>query len=67
MTVCHIRLRSTVMRCGRGNEGRGVMDEREWLAGRFQEHQAHLRAVAYRMLESLSEAEDAVQEGPGSG
>jgi len=43
------------------------MDEREWLAGRFQEHQAHLRAVAYRMLGSLSEAEDAVQEGPGSG
>jgi RNA polymerase sigma-70 factor, ECF subfamily len=38
------------------------MDEREWLADRFQEHRAHLRAVAYRMLGSLSEADDAVQE-----
>jgi RNA polymerase sigma factor (sigma-70 family) len=38
------------------------MDEREWLAGRFEEHQPRLRAVAYRMLGSLSEADDAVQE-----
>src|SRR6266542_4049280 len=38
------------------------MDEREWLAGRFEEHQAHLRAVAYRMLGSLSGAGYAVQE-----
>ena len=38
------------------------MDDRDWLAGRFEEHRTHLRAVAYRMLGSLSEADDAVQE-----
>jgi RNA polymerase sigma-70 factor (ECF subfamily) len=37
------------------------MDEREWLAERFEEHRARLRGVAYRMLGSLSEADDAVQ------
>ena len=38
------------------------MDEHDWLAERFEAHRAHLRAVAYRMLGSLSEADDAVQE-----
>ena len=38
------------------------MDEQEWLAQRFEEHRTHLRAVAYRMLGSLSEAGDALQE-----
>ena len=38
------------------------MNEREYLAERFEEHRTHLRAVAYRMLGSLSEVDDAVQE-----
>src|SRR6266540_54628 len=38
------------------------MDENEWLADRFEEQRAHLRAVAYRMLGSLTEADDAVQD-----
>jgi RNA polymerase sigma-70 factor (ECF subfamily) len=38
------------------------MDERDWLAERFEEHRGHLRAVAYKMLGSFSEADDAVQE-----
>jgi RNA polymerase sigma-70 factor, ECF subfamily len=38
------------------------MDEREWLAQRFEEQRTRLRGVAYRMLGSLSEADDAVQE-----
>jgi RNA polymerase sigma-70 factor (ECF subfamily) len=38
------------------------VDERDWLAARFEEQRPGLRAVAYRMLGSLSEADDAVQE-----
>jgi RNA polymerase sigma factor (sigma-70 family) len=38
------------------------MGEQEWLAARFEEHRPRLRAVAYRVLGSLSEADDAVQD-----
>src|ERR671922_1068282 len=38
------------------------MDERDYLAERFEANRTHLRAVAYRMLGSVSEADDAVQE-----
>jgi RNA polymerase sigma-70 factor (ECF subfamily) len=38
------------------------MNERDYLADRFEEHRSHLRGVAYRMLGSLSEVDDAVQE-----
>jgi RNA polymerase sigma factor (sigma-70 family) len=38
------------------------MTDQDWLADRFESHRTHLRAVAYRMLGSLTEADDAVQE-----
>jgi RNA polymerase sigma-70 factor, ECF subfamily len=38
------------------------MDQQEWLARQFEDHRPRLRAVAYRMLGSLSEADDAVQD-----
>ena len=38
------------------------MNERDWLAEQFESHRPHLNSVAYRMLGSVSEAEDAVQE-----
>jgi RNA polymerase sigma-70 factor, ECF subfamily len=39
-----------------------TLPQSDWLAERFEEHRSHLRAVGYRMLGSLSEAEDAIQE-----
>src|SRR6185437_8757179 len=38
------------------------MDDTEWLASRFEQHRPRLRAVAYQMLGSLAEADDAVQD-----
>jgi RNA polymerase sigma factor (sigma-70 family) len=38
------------------------VDEHDWSAQRFEEHRTHLKAVAYRILGSLSEADDAVQQ-----
>src|SRR5207253_6323126 len=38
------------------------MGEQDWLAQRFEDNRPHLTAVAYRMLGSFSEADDAVQE-----
>jgi RNA polymerase sigma factor (sigma-70 family) len=38
------------------------MSDHDWLAGQFEENRGHLRGVAYRMLGSLGEADDAVQE-----
>jgi RNA polymerase sigma factor (sigma-70 family) len=38
------------------------VDDHDWLAERFEAHRGHLQAVAYRMLGSLSEADDALQE-----
>jgi RNA polymerase sigma factor (sigma-70 family) len=39
-----------------------MTEEREWLTERFQQHRSHLRGIAYRMLGSVSEADDALQE-----
>jgi RNA polymerase sigma-70 factor (ECF subfamily) len=38
------------------------VDQHDWLAERFEAHRSHLRTVAFRMLGSASEADDAVQE-----
>src|SRR3954466_1165839 len=44
------------------SEGCDRVDEQHWRAEQFELHRRHLQAVAYRMLGSVGEAEDAVQE-----
>src|SRR5207249_8758325 len=52
-----------VCQCDDRTRSRDVtVDESTWLAERFEAHRSHLRAVAYRMLGSLAEADDAVQD-----
>jgi hypothetical protein len=60
--LCHIHWVSFVtVRTERNEEGL-LMDQREWLVEQFEAKRSHLRAIAYRMLGSLSEADDAVQK-----
>jgi len=56
--VVQFRLNQIKKEHGLGSKNR----ENDWLAERFEAERPHLRAVAYRMLGSLSEADDAVQE-----
>jgi RNA polymerase sigma factor (sigma-70 family) len=59
---CHIGPAGPVTVNDGRRESDVTMDDHDRLAGRFEEHRSHLRAVAYRMLGSLTEADDAVQE-----
>src|SRR3954464_13674036 len=43
-------------------DGASRRDDGDWLARQFEEHRPHLQKIAYRMLGSLSDSEDAVQE-----
>src|SRR4030095_9887814 len=60
--VGHILFRSFVSGMTERHEEVGPMNERNYLAERFEENRTHLRAVAYRMLGSVTEVDDAVQE-----
>jgi hypothetical protein len=62
MPPCHIAWVSTVIANDEMKGKELTEEDRDWLAERFEEHRTHLRAVGYRMLGSLSEADDAVQE-----
>jgi DNA-directed RNA polymerase specialized sigma24 family protein len=52
-------MRQTVDGSDRGDV---TVDEHDWLAQEFEEHRPHLRTVAYRMLGSVTESDDALQE-----
>ena len=55
--------RRLVRHCYDGCRTEGCdLNDSDWLAEQFEQHRPHLRAVAYRMLGSMTEAEDAVQE-----
>src|SRR5499426_1606172 len=55
--------RAGVRHCYDGTRSEDVsMSEGDWLAGQFEQNRPRLRAVAYRMLGSAAEADDAVQE-----
>src|SRR5262247_3935861 len=55
--------RGRVRHCYDGTRAKDVsMSEGDWLAGQFEQNRPRLRAVAYRMLGSAAEADDAVQE-----
>src|SRR5213076_3278122 len=60
--VAGFGLRLVELRGDPCRRGQVRMDEREWLTERFEQHRSHLRAFAYRMLGSVSEADDALQE-----
>jgi RNA polymerase sigma factor (sigma-70 family) len=62
LIICHNALISFVIHTRAYAKGMCPMDENNWLTKQFEENRPHLRAVAYRMLGSLSEADDAVQE-----
>jgi RNA polymerase sigma factor (sigma-70 family) len=62
MFLCHVESISFVTGNDVTRPKNVTMNQSEWLAQQFQAHRARLRAVAYRMLGSLSEADDVVQE-----
>jgi RNA polymerase sigma-70 factor (ECF subfamily) len=60
--VCYIDPFRIVIGYDGRERGKVTVDSTDWLAADFEAHRTHLRSVAYRMLGSLNEADDAVQE-----